>query len=131
MPILGSSSGKVYLAFSSAEDQDAILNNVRRANEPNCNRVMARLQAEIRQVREQGYASYDRIRHTANPGKTSAISVPVLRDRICHGTLTLAVFSSAMTLPAAVKAYMPDLKACSEAIAEDLVQIAIRQTCAV
>ena len=131
MPILGSSSGKVYLAFSSEEDRDAILNNVRRGNEPNCNRVMARLQAEIRQVREQGYASYDRIRHTANPGKTSAISVPVLLDRICQGTLTLAVFSSAMTLPAAVRAYMPDLKACSEAIAEDLVQIAIRQTCAV
>ncbi len=123
MPILGSSSGKVHLAFSSDEDRDAILQRLRRTDDPNLSRVIARLQADFRRVREQGYASYDRIRHTANPGKTSAISVPVLLDRICEGTLTLAVFSSAMTLPAAVKAYVPDLKACAEAISEDLAQL--------
>ncbi len=122
MPILGSSSGKVHLAFSSDEDRDTILDKVRRADDPNSQIIVSRLLVELKEILAKGYASYDRIRHTANPGKTSAISVPVLLDGICQGTLTLAVFSSAMTLPAAVKAYVPGLKAAAEAIAEDLLE---------
>ena len=122
MPILGSSSGKVHLAFSSDEDRDTLLHKVARADDANAQRMISRLLAELQAIRAQGYASYERIRHTANPGKTSAISVPVLLNGICQFTLTLAVFSSAMTLPAAVNAYVPRLKATAETIAQDLTE---------
>jgi IclR family mhp operon transcriptional activator len=123
MPLLGSSSGKVQLAFSSAADREAVLAPLRARNDVAAARIVTRLEADFAAVRAQGYASFDRIRHTANPGKTSAISVPVLIDALCQGTVTLAFFSSSMSLADAVKAYLLPLKAAAVAIAADLARV--------
>ncbi len=123
MPILGSSSGKVQLAFSSLADQQAVLAPLRARNDAAGARLVSRLEAEFGAVRAQGFASFDRIRHTANPGKTSAISVPVLIDGLCQGTVTLAFFSSSMNLADAVKAYLAPLKRAAVAIGGDLARL--------
>lgn len=123
MPIMGSSSGKVQLAFSSTADREAVLAPLRARNDAAAARIVTRLEAEFDVIRAQGFASFDRIRHTANPGKTSAFSVPMLMDGLCQGTLTLAFFSSSMTLADAVKMYLAPLKAAAVAIVADVTRL--------
>jgi IclR family mhp operon transcriptional activator len=123
MPLLGSSSGKVQLAFSSEADRESVLAPLRARNDTAAARIVTRLEAEFAAVRSQGFASFDRIRHTANPGKTSAISVPVLIEGLCQGTVTLAFFSSSMVLADAVRTYLAPLKATAVAIASDLLKL--------
>jgi len=121
MPLLGSSSGKVCLAFSASEDREGILTLIRDGRAAGAERAAEKLRAELSTIRADGYASYDRVRHTANPGKTSAISVPILTGECCRATMTLAFFSSAMTLADAVAAYLPDLKRVAAVIGQELV----------
>jgi len=123
IPLLESSSGKVYLAFSREDDQNAILDHVRRTNVPNAERVVPRLQAALEDIRTKGYSIQERIRHTANPGKTSAISVPIMGDGPCEATVTLAFFSSSMTLPRAVETYIPSIKQAACLIAQDMAEL--------
>jgi IclR family mhp operon transcriptional activator len=127
MPILGSSSGKVYLAFSGDQDRDGIFEQLRTANAAQADRIILRLQAECGVIRQKGFAGYDRIRHTANPGKTSALSVPILTDGMCQGTATLAFFSSAMTLQDAIAAYLTSLKTTAAEIGAELQTLRLTQ----
>jgi IclR family mhp operon transcriptional activator len=120
MPILGSSSGKAYLAFSKPDDRNAILRQLRDISPASADRIIDALEAEMDTIRMRGYATYDRLRHTANPGKTSAISLPVQVDGEISGTLTLAFFCSAMTVAKAIDTFVPNLKQAVEAIEEDL-----------
>lgn len=123
MPLLGSSSGKVFLAFCCAADREAVFEQVRRMSAPNAARAVAALETEFETIRGRGYGTYDRIRHTANPGKTSAISVPVLADDVLEGTLTLAFFCSTMTLHKAVEDYTPALKRAAADIGGELAEM--------
>jgi IclR family mhp operon transcriptional activator len=121
MPLLGSSSGKVCLAFAEDEDRDDVLKLLGEAKAIGAERTVDRLKAEFEVIRNNGYGSYDRIRHTANPGKTSAISVPILDNNACKGTLTLAFFSSAMSLTSAVESYLPEIKRTAANISDELL----------
>jgi IclR family mhp operon transcriptional activator len=120
MPLLGSSSGKVCLAFSDEEDREGILKLIRDGRAPGAERAAEKLQAELETIRTDGYAHYDRVRHTANPGKTSAISVPILTNGCCRATMTLAFFTSAMSLTEAVASYLPELKRTAAVIGNEL-----------
>jgi IclR family mhp operon transcriptional activator len=120
MPILGSSSGKVYLAFSDVEERNAIIQQVRKTSREDAGRFVAALEAEFEAIRRNGYATFDRIRDTANPGKTSAISVPVHAACVLEGTITLAYFASTMPLARAIDLYLGDLKQTAASIGEDL-----------
>ncbi len=122
MPLLESSSGKVYLAFSDDDNQEEVIEHVRRTNQSSGDRMALRLRSLLREIRAKGYGIHDRIRHTANPGKTSAISVPIMRDGPCEATVTLAFFASSMTLANAVETFMPRIRAVADAIACELPQ---------
>ena len=122
IPLLDSSSGKVHVAFSDEDEQESVFEHVRRTNEPVAHNMVSRLRSMLSDIRSKGYSIQDRIRHTANPGKTSAISVPITRDGPCEGTLTLAFFASSMTLPKAIETYVPRIKIAAEAIARDMPQ---------
>jgi IclR family mhp operon transcriptional activator len=116
MPLLGSSSGKAYLAFCAELDRRTTLHQLTGA----LGRSVPALEAELAQIRAHGYATYARIRSTANPGKTSAISVPVHADGVLASTVTLAFFSSAMLLQKAIDTFAPRLKATASAVGADL-----------
>ncbi len=120
MPLLESSSGKVHLAFSGDNEQEEVIEHVRHTNQPSGDRIALRLRSLLGEIRAKGYGIHDRIRHTANPGKTSAISVPILRDGPCEATVTLAFFASSMTLANAVETFMPRLRSVADAIAHEL-----------
>ncbi|MGZ5922195.1 MAG: IclR family transcriptional regulator domain-containing protein [Rhizomicrobium sp.] len=123
MPILGSSSGKAYLAFCEEEDRKTIIEQVRKMSSSDSGRFVAALESEFKTIRNKGYATADRIRHTANPGKTSAISVPVHSEQALEGTITLAFFSSTMALPKAIELYIDSLKHTASAIGDDLARM--------
>jgi IclR family mhp operon transcriptional activator len=123
MPILGSSSGKVHLAFSAEQDRELALDYIRRTQAANAPRIISQMLAEFGLIHEKGFATYDRISHTANPGKTSAISVPILLDGICQGTLTLAFFASTMSMQEAIKAYVRSMKQTALAIETNLLKL--------
>ncbi len=120
LPLLDSSSGKAYLAFSDESEREEVIEHVRRTNASNAPRLVPRLQAVFSDIREKGYSIQDRIKHTANPGKTSAISVPIMGEKVCEGTVTLAFFCSTMTLPHAIESYFPSIRATADHIASDL-----------
>ncbi len=73
-------------------------------------------------IRTKGYATYDRVRETANPGKTSAISVPVQADKLLEGTVTLAFFAHTMTLPKAIDLYLESLNQTAATIGKELAR---------
>jgi IclR family mhp operon transcriptional activator len=125
VPILGSSSGKVYLAFSSDEDRKSILGQLRDITPASANRIIDTLEAEIDTIRTRGFSTYDRMRHTANPGKTSAISLPVLAHGKVTGTVTLAFFCSTLTMAKAIDTFLPPLKQTVRAIENDLLARAL------
>ncbi len=120
MPILGSSSGKVYLAFSDAEDRETILRQLRDISPGSANRIIDGLEAELEAIRARGYSTYDRLRHTANPGKTSAISLAVHANGAITGTVTLAFFCSTLTMAKAVDMFVPRLKKAVADIEKDV-----------
>jgi IclR family mhp operon transcriptional activator len=125
LPLLDSSSGKAYIAFSDETEQEAVLDHVRRTNAANAPRLVPRLQAVLCDIREKGYSIQDRLKHTANPGKTSAISVPIMGRKNCEGTVTLAFFCSTMTLPDAIDRFVPSIRATAASIAKDLAETRI------
>lgn len=120
LPLLDSSSGKAYVAFSDETEQEEVLEHVRRTNAVNAPRLVPRLKAVLSEIRDKGYSVQDRLKHTANPGKTSAISVPIMGQTKCEGTVTLAFFCSTMTLPHAIESYFPGIRRTAECIAQDL-----------
>ncbi len=123
LPLLESSSGKVHLAFSDEDEQEQAIEHVRRLNQQSGDAVASRLRSVLLEIRANGYGVHDRIRHTANPGKTSAISVPILRDGSCEATVTLAFFASSMTVAQAVRTFAPRLRHVADAIACELSQL--------
>src|SRR3546814_10931063 len=74
----------------------------------------------IETVRASGHAARGFNRLTQNPGTTSSIAVPLFRDDAIAGALTLAFFSSAIQIDAAIRQLLPKLQACAAAITEDL-----------
>ncbi len=120
LPLLDSSRGKAYLAFSGEVEQEEVMQHVRRTNAENAPRLVPRLRAVLQDIREKGYSIQDRMKHTANPGKTSAISVPIMGEKACEGTVTLAFFCSTMTLPRAIDNFFPKIRATAKDIGKDL-----------
>jgi IclR family mhp operon transcriptional activator len=120
MPIFGSSSGKVYLAYCNEADRGAIMQQLAELSQGSLERINKALSKEIELIRENGYGTYDRLRHTANPGKTSAISLPVMLHGKIQGTMTLAFFASSMTMRKAIDTFMPKLVQTAKVIEADL-----------
>lgn len=74
----------------------------------------------VQSIRESGYATCHRNPHTACPGKTSSIGVPVFEcDRVVR-TLTLVFFATSMRMAEAVKRCAAALKAVGSALSDGL-----------
>lgn len=120
LPILECSSGHVYLAGCADEERDSILGGMRSLAEESPMLRMFESGKLMERIRENGYATMDRNRHNANPGKTSSMAVPVLENGQVAGALTLIFFHSAMTLGEAIERYVPDLKETARKIGEEI-----------
>lgn len=122
MPILDCAAGLVYLAYADPTERDGILDTLRYKTDPET-RHMLKFTREgrlLHDIRDAGYAARVFNRFTQNPGKTSSLATPIFDKEKITGALTVAFFSAALTMEAAVEQLLPKLKATSDAISKDL-----------
>jgi IclR family mhp operon transcriptional activator len=120
MPLLECGSGHAYLAHMPDAERRNILAGLEATEKRSHMLEMFKSDKLVRRIREDGYATFDRNPHSAVPGKTSSIGVPIFEGEQVAGTLTLVFFSSAMPMAEAVRRYVPDLKAAAGAISQAL-----------
>ncbi|MEM8936158.1 MAG: helix-turn-helix domain-containing protein [Pseudomonadota bacterium] len=127
MPIWSSASGKVHLAFCKKEERRNIVESTRlkflaRDDEEFGDVDLANFDDDyidylVSSVREAGYAEMTRNQHSMNPGKTSSVSVPLMRDGEYVASLAVIFFSSAMTPSQAADKYLDDMLRAQDEIA--------------
>ena len=124
LPLLECAAGKAYLAYCSAEELDVIRKTMGEFAEHDAGwgAELARNDFFLEQIRSDGYAQHARNQYNETPGRTSAISVPVLVDGVAHSTLTVIFFEKAMSMEDAAKHLVPALKASAESISEKIRQ---------
>ena len=109
-PILECASGLVYMAFSADEERECIIKGITSLDGRSPTMAIFESRKLLERIREDGFATNDRTRHTLTPGKTSGISAPIFEDGKVAATLTMSFFSSAMRMEEAVRRFAPDVK---------------------
>lgn len=120
LPLLECASGHAYLAHIPDAERAGILTGLEELGGRSHMLEMFKAEKLVRRIRDDGYATCDRNPHTAVPGKTSSIGVPIFEGQRVAGTLTLVFFSTAMTMAEAVRRYADALKTTAVQISRDL-----------
>lgn len=126
LPIGSSAAGMAYLAFTEPEEREHIIKQIKRtailggdASEMNSNLR----ENNFNMILEDGYASFIRNPHTKNPGKTSSIAVPLFREDVLVGTMSLVFFSTTLRVVEAFEKYKEQIFKAQNAINKDLVEM--------
>lgn len=122
LPLLECASGHAFLAHVPDADRLGMLAGLEALDRRSHMLEMFKGDKLVRRIREDGYATCDRNPHSAVPGKTSSIGVPIFEGARVVGALSLVFFASAMPMAEAVRRYADDLKAAAGAISEELTQ---------
>lgn len=122
LPMLECASGHAYLAHVPDADRLSMLAGLEALERRSHMLEMFKGERLVQRIREDGYATCDRNPHSAVPGKTSSIGVPIFEGSRVVGALSLVFFASAMPMAEAVRRYVEDLKACAASISEELTQ---------
>lgn len=120
MPLLECASGHVYLAHASDEERRNIIEGLEVIDSRSKLLEMFKSGVALERIREDGYATYEKNPHSANPGKTSSMSVPIFDSGHLAGVLTLVFFASTMSLAEALKKHLGALKNSAAQITEAL-----------
>jgi IclR family transcriptional regulator, mhp operon transcriptional activator len=110
--------GRAYLAFCTAEQQDALLRAVMKSLTPEDEAVRDRkaLQQVLEKVHEAGYALRDPQVWPA----TNTLAVPLFDSHGVAASLGMTFFSSTMKPEQAVERYLPDLQEVANQVTERL-----------
>jgi IclR family mhp operon transcriptional activator len=122
LPMLESASGRAYLAFCSESERETIirgLKSLRNAPAISPGRWEA-IHNRLKQYREQGYATHSRSYSNEDPGKTSALAVPVYCRGHLVGTMSLTFFVVAMTMETAVETFSAALMEAAANLSSEL-----------
>ena len=108
MPIAMCAAGLTYLSYCETEQRNEIISQLKEyASEDLANSYLNyEPDKYFNLIREDGYTTFRRNRHSKDPGKSSSIAVPIHADNQLVGSLTLVFFSSAMKMDAAVEKYL-------------------------
>ncbi|MES2537985.1 MAG: helix-turn-helix domain-containing protein [Pseudomonadota bacterium] len=117
-PILECSSGHAYLAHAADDERSTLLKGLRTLETSSETLSMFESGKLVRRIREAGFATMERNRYTANPGKTSSISAPIFDNGRVLGTITLIFFASAMPMKEAMDRYADIVKTAAARINE-------------
>ena len=122
IPIESSASGKAYLAFIDPKKRKYIIDQLKRTSlDTNSEILTNNLQDHhFKMIIEDGYASFIRNPHAKDPGKRSSIAVPLYRDEMLVGVLTLLFFSTTMRVVEAFKQYEKQIFEAQTTINRDL-----------
>lgn len=124
LPLMDCAAGRAYVAHCPPEELKTIVSSLKELEKQENIQSLKALESSdfIEQTRRDGYATYARNVHTANPGKTSGIAVPIMdpgKDGVT-ACLVATFFASALSMTDAVERYVPGLKGCSEKISSAL-----------
>lgn len=121
LPIAYCADGKAFLAAMPEDELELVRENlgprIPVPGDPNC--LLDPLN-DLQDIREQGYAIVERVQHTATPGKTSCISMPIFRRERVAGVVTIAFFASAMSQAKAKETLLGPLRRAQEKINQAL-----------
>lgn len=122
-PMLGTSLGLAYLAFTTPEERMAVLD--REAETPAPWNAIARDRAKVERflvgIRAQGYATmHDEFSRIEYRRQISTVGVPILIDGRSVAAMNVLYLKSALTMEEAVASMLAPLKACADEIAAAL-----------
>jgi IclR family mhp operon transcriptional activator len=120
LPLLECASGHAFLAHVGEEERLALLAGLETYERRTPLLEMFKSERLVQNIRENGYATWERNPHSQFPGKTSAIAVPIFEDDVVGAALTLVFFASAMPMAEAVRRYVPHLKDAAAQITAEL-----------
>lgn len=121
VPLLASSSGRVYLAFSTPTHRDSLLDILARSTKEED--ALARNRTELMKIlndtRMQGYASAVRPRRVSDE---VSIAVPIMVDDRVLAAVTIRFSGTAVPLKLAVERFLPKLRDTAQKIRETFVE---------
>jgi len=120
LPILECASGHAYLANVDDDKRVGLLAGLEAYERRTPLLDIFKSPRLVQNIRDNGYATWERNPHTPFPGKTSSIAVPVSEGGEVKACLTMVFFASALTMAEAVRRYVDDLKGAAAALAEQL-----------
>ncbi|WP_050420660.1 DNA-binding transcriptional regulator [Bradyrhizobium tropiciagri] len=105
LPMLRTSAGRAYLATCPPDERDVIINHLRRIDEAEDRPFLeaGRLMRMLADTMQRGYAIRDE--GEFNP-KTSSIAVPIIRDEIVFGCVSVIWIRSALSLDEAIAKFV-------------------------
>lgn len=124
LPLMECATGRAYVAFCPDEELNVLIRSLREVETQENSQNLKMLEGTdfIEKTRADGYATYARNAHTANPGKTSSVAVPIFEasGEAVKACLVVTFFASALSMQEAVDRFVPQLKHCSETISRAL-----------
>lgn len=120
VPMLTSSSGRVYLAFSPPAQRDSLLEILARSNreEDKLARNRPEVMKLLNDARMQGYASAVRPRRVSDE---ISISVPIMIDDRVLAAVMIRFSGTAVPLKLAVERFLPKLRETSQKIRQTFI----------
>lgn len=105
IPILITACGRAYLAYSSEEVANGVLERLARSERPDdaTAREPAMVRRLLKKVKQDGYG----LRETGFMHETGSVAVPVLTKGVAHCAIAVTYISSAVTSSDAVKQFVP------------------------
>jgi IclR family mhp operon transcriptional activator len=118
LPMLRTSAGRAYLAACPARERDLIVNHLRRIDEADDRPFLdeARLDRMIAETAARGYAI--RSEGEYNP-KTSSIAVPIVRNEVVFGCISIIWIRSALGIEEAVAQFVSPMREVAAALPVD------------
>ncbi|HWM66596.1 MAG TPA: IclR family transcriptional regulator C-terminal domain-containing protein [Steroidobacteraceae bacterium] len=119
--MLGSATGRAYLAFCRADEREQILCNLRLAVEPGNELILrpGRLEAILEDVRKKGYG----YRYGEPPKESGAIAVPILAGERIFGCVNMTFMAATLTPEEAARKHLTDLREAADTIANGTRQL--------
>ncbi|MBR1276187.1 DNA-binding transcriptional regulator [Bradyrhizobium sp. AUGA SZCCT0283] len=115
LPVLRTSAGRAYLAACAPRERDVIINHLRRIDEADDRPFLEadRLSRMIAETAQRGYAIRNEGEY--NP-KTASIAVPIVRDEVVFGCISIIWIRSALSLDEAIAEFVAPLRKAAAAI---------------
>ena len=114
-PLLNSASGRVYLAYSSATQRDALLDMLAHSHkeEDKLARARAELSRLLADIKNAGYATVTR---TRGASEEVSLSVAILLAERAVASLVVRFASPAVPVKVGVERFLPKLRQCAARI---------------
>jgi IclR family mhp operon transcriptional activator len=121
VPLLTTSSGRVYLAFCPAEQRESILEILARSNKESDKLARDRpeLLRILNEVRAQGYATAVRARRVSDE---ISMAVPILVDDRVLAAVSIRFSATAVPLERALEKFLPKLRDTARAIRQAFIE---------